>query len=182
MANAAIKANNPILDIPPDLIRQTALGVDPFEVICGRFGLTQPQAVSLAENALFKREVSIAEKELNEGGLTFKARSAAASMAALAVLHTRLGNENLPTDEVREIYKATAKLAGLEPVANQAGSGGGGTGFSVVIHLDNNSPSPAQVKTITVEQVKEVDDRLFDSLPAYLRPTDFEINTELEYA
>ena len=164
-----------VLDVDPELIYFAALGTDTLDNIGARYGLSPEQIEKLRGDPAFKRATLLQEAELSKTGVTFKFRSAMTAERALRVLHQRLATHDTPTSVILDIYKATSKLAGLEPVANVQVPQG--SGFSINIVLGGGKR-----EGVVIEDASAVDvtDAVELTPPSYIASTQ-NSNSDLDY-
>ena len=145
------RALHPILDVPPQLIAEAAVGIDSLEDICARYHYSPEQTEQLRNDPGFKVRVSRMEQELKKEGVTFRMRAAYAAEDLMADVWRRAKDPSVGLGMKLDALKTLAKLGDLEPKQNlnpQAAAGG----FSITINLPQVGEQPGR----TIEMNRDV--------------------------
>jgi hypothetical protein len=142
---------DPLVDIPPALVTELAVGVGSFEDICQKYGYDKHQIEFLRDTPALQRRVATIESELTKDGYTHEYRSRYVSDVALQVMHQRLLDPATPTSQVVDIYKETVKTGNLLPKQNVAQTVG--SGFSITINIPNIDDQPGRIIEAKAEPV-----------------------------
>ena len=165
-------ALHPIIEVPPMLVLEAAVGVDTLDSICERFGYDQTQTAQLRNDPGFKRAVQEQEVQLRKEGVTFKMRVQKAADDLMGVVWRESKDERVPVSVKLDVLKVFAKLADYEPKTNapvQTGSG-----FSITINLGGKAAlNPERVVDAVVVESNEL-----PAPPAYLSAG---LNADLDY-
>lgn len=138
-----LTALDPLVDIPPALVTELAVGVGKFEDICHRYGYDDEQIKFLQNSPALQRRVAAMETELTKDGYTHEYRSRFVSDVALQVMHQRLIDPTTPTSQVVDIYKETVKTGNLLPKQNQQQVTSGG--YSITINIPKLDDLPGRI-------------------------------------
>jgi hypothetical protein len=107
---------------------------------------------------VFLKKVEHYRGEVREKGLTFKLKARAQAEELLTTSWMLIHDPAVSPAVKADLIKSTVKWAGLEPVNNAQGEGGGG-GVRITINL-GNSPQDArtiEAKTIEAEDVTAIE-------------------------
>lgn len=107
---------------------------------------------------VFLKKVEHYRGEVREKGLTFKLKARAQAEELLTTSWLLIHDPAVSPAVKADLIKSTVKWAGLEPVNNVQGEGGGG-GVRITINL-GNSPQDArtiEAKTIEAEDVTAIE-------------------------
>jgi hypothetical protein len=107
---------------------------------------------------VFLKKVEHYRGEVREKGLTFKLKARAQAEELLTTSWLLIHDPAVSPAVKADLIKSTVKWAGLEPVNNTQGEGGGG-GVRITINL-GNSPQDArtiEAKTIEAEDVTAIE-------------------------
>jgi hypothetical protein len=107
---------------------------------------------------VFLKKVEHYRGEVREKGLTFKLKARAQAEELLTTSWMLIHDPAVSPAVKADLIKSTVKWAGLEPVNNTQGEGGGG-GVRITINL-GNSPQDArtiEAKTIEAEDVTAIE-------------------------
>ena len=142
---------HPILDVPPQLIAEAAVGIDSLEDICARYHYTPEQTAQLRNDPGFKARVSRMEQDLKKEGVTFRMRAAHAAEDLMADVWQQAKDPKVGLSMKLDALKTLAKLGDLEPKQN-AQAAAQGSGFSLVINLPQVGNQPGR----TIEMNRDV--------------------------
>lgn len=142
----------PILDVPPELILELAVGVDTFDNICRKFEYNTSQIEQLRNDAGLKARVTKTEAELQKDGFTHKYRAAYGADTILRILITRGMDPSTPLSVALDIYKELVKTGDLVP--KQAMVQQASNGFSITINLPEIGAQPG--RTIEAKNVTDL--------------------------
>lgn len=165
---------HPILDVPPQLIAEAAVGVDKLPEICARYGYTPEQAEQLRNDPGFKVRVSRMEAELKKEGVTFRMRAAHAAEDLVRDVWNKATSPEVGLALKIEALKTLAKLGDLEPKQN-LNTQAAAAGFSITINLPQVGEQPGR----TIEAHSEPVPELGMTLPI-LGTTNRTINSAIE--
>lgn len=107
---------------------------------------------------VFLKKVEHYRGEVREKGLTFKLKARAQAEELLTTSWMLIHDPAVSPAVKADLIKSTVKWAGLEPVNNTQGEGGGG-GVRITINL-GNSPQDArtiEAKTVEAEDVTAIE-------------------------
>lgn len=152
---------HPILDVPPQLIAEAAVGIDALEDICARYHYTPEQTEQLRNDPGFKVRVSRMEAELRKEGVTFRMRAGHAAEDLMADVWRRAKDPSVGLALKIDALKTLAKLGDLEPKQNlnpQAAA----AGFSITINIPKVGEQPGR----TIEMHNEPVPILSTNVPA----------------
>lgn len=166
-------ALHPIIEVPPMLVLEAAVGVDTLDSICERFGYDQTQTAQLRNDPGFKRAVQEQEVQLRKEGVTFKMRVQKAADDLMGVVWRESKDERVPVSVKLDVLKVFAKLADYEPKTNAPVQTGSTFGIRIII--DGKNVLGAGTKTEPID-VTPTHDPLGET-PTYLGG----LNTDLEY-
>lgn len=144
---------HPLIDVPPQLILEVALGTEPVEDICARYGYDEDATRRLRDTPLFWRLVKDQEAEMDKNGLALKLRAKNVTEDMVGRLWTKAKTDAVPFSDKLDFAKFTAKLADLEPKTNQTPAG---TGFSITFNMDGGAPASLDITPISEPQSSEV--------------------------
>lgn len=147
MSEPSLSYSNPVLDLPPQLVLEVALGTDSVESVCSRYGYDPEQVEYIRNSKHFWKVVREQEAELDKNGLSFKLRAKKVTEDMIGRLWIQAKTEAVPFAAKLEFMKTAAKLADLEPKATQAIPG---TGFSITFNLGGTEASITQNAPIDV--------------------------------
>ena len=147
---------DPLVDFPPELVIELAVGIDTFDNICRKHGYNTSQIEFLRNSPVLQRRVAATDSELTRDGVTHKFRSSYVSDVALKVMHQRLLDPATPTGQVIDIYKETVKTADLLPKNNQVAQQGGG--YSLIINLPQVGDQPGRTIEARTKPIETVPD------------------------
>lgn len=147
MSDHSLSYSNPVLDLPPQMVLEVALGTDPVESVCARYGYEAEQVEYIRNSKYFWKVVREQEAELEKNGLSFKLRAKKVTEDMLGRLWVHAKTDAVPFAAKLDFMKTAAKLADLEPKATQAIPG---TGFSITFNLGGTSASITQDAPIDV--------------------------------
>lgn len=134
------------------LAYELALRMEPAEEVFQRYGYDEAAALALMESPAFAGLLDRVAKDVQENGLSFKAKARAQAEDLLAHSYD-LATDPLCSAAVRaDLIKWTAKVAGLEPTSKDTEKTGGG-GLTLNISF---AGQPAQAviahDAVTIEQ------------------------------
>lgn len=146
---------HPILDVPPQLLAEAAVGVDKLPDICARYGYTPEQAEQLRNDPGFKVRVSRMEQELKKEGVTFRMRAAHAAEDLVRDVWNKATSSEVGLALKIEALKTLAKLGDLEPKQNLTAQNAG-AGFSITINLPKVGDQPGRTIEAKAEPVPDL--------------------------
>lgn len=144
------KAFHPILDVPPQLIAEAAVGVDTLEKICARYHYTPEQTELLRNDPGFQVRVLRMEAELKKDGVTFRMRAAHLAESLLPDIYRVALDPSTSLTNKLSVFGTLVKLGELEP--KPAAVAAQGSGFSITINI----PQVGEQKGRTIEMNSDV--------------------------
>lgn len=99
----------------PRLVLDLALGIEALEDILPRYALTLEEYGALVDSPLFRRELALAERDLRENGLPFRAKARIQAEAYLEVLDELVYDASTPSTTRLEAIRSVVKWGNLEP-------------------------------------------------------------------
>lgn len=132
----------PILDVPPELILEVAVGVDTLESICQKYGYSTSHVEQLRNDAGFKARVAKTESDLQRDGFTHKYRAAYGADIGLQEMIRMLKDPTVSNALKVDIYKELVKTADLVPKQNVQQQAGGG--YSITINIPQVGETPGR--------------------------------------
>lgn len=147
-----------LLDVPPELVLELAVGVDTFDNICQKFGYSPVETAQLRHDVSLKARVLKAESELQKDGFIHKHRAAFGADSILKILISRGMDPSTPLSVALDIYKELVKTGDLVPKQNTQINQG--SGFSINIVMSDGT-SALQIgnqsaRTIEMENKKPI--------------------------
>lgn len=132
-----------LLDVPPELVLELAVGVDTFDNICQKFGYSPVETAQLRHDVSLKARVLKAESELQKDGFIHKHRAAFGADSILKILISRGMDPSTPLSVALDIYKELVKTGDLVPkqALNPAQQG---SGFSIIINIPKIDDQPGR--------------------------------------
>ena len=109
------KAVNPINKWDPRLILDLAVGVDPVESILARYGLTRDAYERLLESRLFKRELAVMIRDVQENGASFKAKARIQAESYLPILDAMVDDQTVAASVRLQAIRDVVRWGELEP-------------------------------------------------------------------
>lgn len=141
---------SPILDVPPELVLELAVGIDTFDNICRKHGYGTSQIEHLRDDSGLKARVAKAEAELQKDGFTHKLRAGYGADLILRILISRGMDPSTPLSIALDIYKELVKTGDLVP--KQALAQQTTNGFSITINIPKIDDQPGR----TIEMNSDV--------------------------
>lgn len=132
----------PILDVPPELVLELAVGVDTFDNICRKHGYDTSQIEHLRNDNSLKTRVAKAETELQKDGFTHKLRAGYGADQILRILIARGMDPSTPLSVALDIYKELVKTGDLVPKQNLTQQTT--NGFSITINIPKIDDQPGR--------------------------------------
>lgn len=126
--------------LPPEMIVQMALGIEPMEEIAARFGYDKTTYDLLFQQVWFQHKVDAKRTELRETGLTLRAKAAVMAEDLMTEVYVKAKGEKVGVDSVLAAAKFMAEMGDVKPKGENGG--GGGERFSIII---NAGGAPVQV-------------------------------------
>ena len=124
------------------LAYELALRMEPAEETFARYGYDEAAAIALMESPAFSGLLDRTAKDVQENGLSFKAKARAQAEDLLAHSYD-LATDPLCSAAVRaDLIKWTAKVAGLEPTSKDAEKPGGG---GLVLNIQFSGSTPEKI-------------------------------------
>lgn len=154
---------HPILDVPPQLIAEAAVGIDTLEEICERYHYTPEQTAQLRNDAGFKARVSRMEADLRKEGVTFRMRAAHAAEDLMADVWRKAKDPQVGLALKIDALKTLAKLGDLEP-KQSIGAVQQGAGFSITINIPKVGEEPGRVIEMNSSKTEPVELEAMPSL------------------
>lgn len=139
-----------LLDVPPELVLELAVGVDTFDNICQKFGYSPVETAQLRHDVSLKARVLKAESELQKDGFIHKHRAAFGADSILKILIARGMDPSTPLSIALDIYKELVKTGDLVP--KQALAQQTTNGFSITINIPKIDDQPGR----TIEMNSDV--------------------------
>lgn len=119
----------------PKLVYDLALGLDPLDDVLLRHGLSINEYNAVADNPVFRRELVVATKELQENGVPFKRKAAIQAELYLDDMDQLMRDQLTPPSVKTDIFKTMARLGELEP-EKKSESSDRGSQFNIQINLN----------------------------------------------
>jgi hypothetical protein len=119
---------------PPRLVLDLALGLDDVETILTRHDIPVHTYNQLLQLPLFRRELVVAQKELQENGVSFKRKAALQAEMYLEDMDQVMKDDKTPPSVKKDIFIHMAKLGELEPEKKGDGTNSG-PAFNIQINL-----------------------------------------------
>jgi hypothetical protein len=141
-----------LLALPAELIDDASFGLATLADIFVKHGYSAETAEAFRKDVRFQRLVRLREGELTKEGITPRMRDGALADASRTALLRRVSEPSTPASVLLDVYKASSRLAGREPVGAQAGATGPGAGFSININFPSTGAQQATID-ITPERV-----------------------------
>lgn len=123
---------------PPQMVAEIAYGMEEPVDIAFRYGISASEYRKLAQNAHFQAEVAAKTAELMRAGHTVKVKAQFMAEDLLETLYLQAKDPKATFNMVHEAVKTMAKLADLEPKANQPQVQGGGTAIHIIFNNETN--------------------------------------------
>lgn len=146
---------HPILDVPPQLIAEAAVGIDTLEEICERYHYTPAQTEQLRNDPGFKVRVSRMEADLRKEGVTFRMRAAHAAEDLMADVWRRAKDQSTGLALKLDALKTLAKLGDLEPKQSLTPQQAGG--YSITINIPQVGDQPGRTIEMNKSESEPVD-------------------------
>lgn len=99
----------------PRLLLDLAIAVEPLAHILPRYGLDEQAYASLLDNALFRKELAMMMRDVQENGATFKAKSRIQAEGYLPVIDELIYNAETPSSIRLQAIQSVVKWGDLEP-------------------------------------------------------------------
>jgi uncharacterized protein (UPF0147 family) len=105
----------PINKWDPRLLMDLAVGVEELPTILARFDLTMEDFDDLLKHPVFRRELAVMTRDVQENGATFRAKAKIQAESYLPVLDNIVNDENVPTGIRLDAIKSAVRWGDLEP-------------------------------------------------------------------
>ena len=180
MSEPSLSVSNPVLDLPPSLVLEVALGADPVESICAQYGYDEERTAAIRSSKHFWKIVKEQEAELDKNGLSFRLRAKRVTEDMIGRLWLQAKTDAVPFAAKLDFLKTAAKLADLEPKATQITPG---VGFSITFNLGGAEAQITQTKTLNHEELYPLPELKLDPLKSVITysPEQVHNNSELDY-
>jgi hypothetical protein len=137
----------------PRLCFELALRMDPPDHVFQKYGYEGQAMIELAKNPTFQKVLKAYVDDINDNGLSFKAKARVAAEDLLIHAYEIATDPEQPTAVRADLIKWHAKVADLEPKTNAPVSGGNGFNLQIVFSGDAKQGPIA----IEGERIKDVD-------------------------
>lgn len=119
---------------------ELAMQMDDPAVVFARHNMTAEQAAALIQTAEFTALLAEAEKEIQQNGMSFKAKARALAEDLLPYAY-EIATDDLAAGTVRaDLIQWFARMAGYEPPKNDGKQTGGAGGLNLTINFSGEAP------------------------------------------
>jgi hypothetical protein len=112
---ASFDGFQPINKWDPRLLMDLAIGVEDLPSILARYDLTEKGLNSLLDHPVFRRELAVMTRDVQENGATFRAKAKIQAESYLPVLDHIVNDESVPTGIRLDAIKSAVRWGDLEP-------------------------------------------------------------------
>lgn len=154
----SVEVYKPALSPSQELIMNVALGMEDAEVLAARYGIEGDDWEKLKNYKPFWMAVDKQRAELEASGLTFKIKAKALTEDVFEEAYKIARGHDATLMQKLEFIKLGAKLADMEPKANQQVASG--PGFSISINFSTPKPDMStkhEIIDITPEHAQETE-------------------------
>ena len=154
----SVEVYKPALSPSQELIMNVALGMEEPEVLAARYGIEGDDWEKLKNYKPFWMAVEKQRAELEASGLTFKIKAKALTEDVFEEAYKIARGHDATLMQKLEFIKLGAKLADMEPKANQQVASG--PGFSISINFSTPKPDVStkhEIIDITPEPEQETE-------------------------
>ena len=119
----------------PRLLLDLAIAVEPLMHILPRYGLDEAAYAALLDNSLFRKELAMMMRDVQENGATFKAKSRIQAEGYLPVIDEIIYNQETPSSIRLQAIQSVVKWGDLEPRPSSQASEGPASQINVQINF-----------------------------------------------
>ena len=102
----------------PRLLLDLAIAVEPLTSILPRYGLDGQAYSALLDNVMFRRELAMMMRDVQENGATFKAKSRIQAESYLPVIDSIIYDQETASSTKLQAIQAVVRWGDLEPRPN----------------------------------------------------------------
>ena len=119
----------------PRLLLDLAISVEPLAHILPRYGLDEHAYALLLDNQLFRKELAMMMRDVQENGATFKAKSRIQAEGYLPVIDELIYSQETPSSIRLQAIQSVVKWGDLEPRPSAQASEGPASTITVQINF-----------------------------------------------
>jgi len=138
------------LSVPSEMVAEIAAGLEEPRDIAFRYGIAGASWESLTKWVPFQNAVAAQKAEYEKSGFTFKVKAKVLTEDVFEHAYKIARSNDSTLLQKLEFIKVGAKLADMEPKANQAVASG--PGFSITINLGTQAPQTIDVDAIDTSE------------------------------
>jgi hypothetical protein len=139
---AAKQSNISTQTWPPQLVFDLALGLEGYEEIELRHGISKDDLEKLYNHTVFRREVANLTRELRESNKIFRAKAKTQAEFHLETMNDLMSAPETPASTKLAIFQTLAKYGELEPVVQRENTEKEKQEAQVVIRIESNVRLP----------------------------------------
>jgi hypothetical protein len=139
----AMTASNVVVDVPPKLLLELAVGIDTSDELCSRYNITRAQYDAIVSNPGIQSRISRTAAELKKDGITVQMRGTHATEDLIGRIWQKARNPDTPLLQMIEAAKFLSKLGGVDEPAQVKQAQG--SGFSITINLGDTQQNSATI-------------------------------------
>ncbi len=118
----------------PKMVLELALGVEEPDDVLARYGVNEAEWRAIEPNPAFRRELAEMSRQVQEEGLSFKAKARIQAESYLMDLDAMVADRETPPSVRLEAIKSAVRWGELEPKKEKDGDGTGTT-FAIQINF-----------------------------------------------
>lgn len=165
------------LYLNPKIVHELACGLEAWDDIMGRYGISLSEAAELKKDPYVLRAVESRRAELERTGYTFRTKARLMAEDLMAEVYLAAKDERAAPAFKLDVLKTMVKVGDLEPRPNAPG-GANGPSFNISIDLgDHKVTLGAQPTTVDMEPLYDA----LDNPPPHIKSFQLPVVNDLEY-